>query len=503
MKNYIFILFLTTVSFFVLTQNTEIKSQNNYTLSLVNGINSSSSKTIIGNKSPEKAYGIAHGLNFHYSRILNSNFSISGGFGLGFLPINMKVRSFDTFQGTENWGYFSRINYKAFTKYELLASYHKSLTEKYGLKFNFGGGVNHFGSGTYTYGAGSYDYNTKTSSELYDFELNFNNSAKPYIIIGTEITKNLKNKDILALKLNYEYSFKNAYSGIYSIYDRSSKGEYFNRGNYFNLALAYTITGNKRLSRLNQLKIENNLDKKSAKRLIKKENRFIDEKSTFLDFSGGLGIGVNLVESDPGKTLMRAGYASFLPRISVEKGIGKNFYGEIGFHSQLFWEVSKFNVNTGGSGGTDAFYAYQLSFGGAYRFILKNNYNVINIHSGFSLGYHREKNNENGMISWGGGSISGTNGSNSYDLIYNSESRIKSNVLFSYYLGFSKDFRMVNNFYFTINYRRQFGFIKASETIYDYAGSTIPITLGAKTYINGSSNDFQIGFKIKLRNKLK
>jgi hypothetical protein len=499
MKNHILIPLTMMISIFGFSQNLEGKSKNNFTFSLINGLNASSSKLIIGDKSPERVYGIAHGLNFHYTRILNSKFSISGGFGLGFLPINMKVRSFDSFQGTENWGYFSRINYKAFTKYELLASYHKTLNEKYGLKFNFGGGINHYGGGTYGYSAGNYNITSQTNSELYDFDIQFTNSAKPYLTLGTEITKNLKNKDILALKMNFEYSFKNAYSGTYSIYDGSSKGEYFNRGNYFNLALAYTMTGNKRLSRLNQLKLENNLDKKSAKRLIKKENRFIEPKSTFISLAGGLGIGMNLIESDPGSTLMKSGFASFLPRISIEKGLKNNFYGEIGFHSQTFWDVSKFNVYEYGSSGGNAFYAYQLSVGGLYRWTLKNNYNVLNFHSGFSIGYHNARNLENGLSSWGSGGVSsGTIGNEVFHIEYNSQSRIKSNVLASCYLGVSKDFRIVNNFYFTMNYRQQFGLIKASEATYNYSGLNVPTTEGARMKINGTSRDFQLGFKIKL-----
>jgi hypothetical protein len=299
--------------------------------------------------------------------------------------------------------------------------------------------------------------------------------------------------------MNFEYSFKNAYSGTYSIYDGSSKGECFNRGNYFNLALAYTMTGNKRLSRLNQLKLENNLDKKSAKRLIKKENRFIDSKSTFISFAGGLGIGMNLIESDPGATLMKSGFASFLPRISIEKGLKNNFYGEIGFHSQTFWDVSKFNVYEYGSSGGNAFYAYQLSVGGLYRWTLKNNYNVLNFHSGFSIGYHNARNLENGLSSWGSGGVSsGTIGNEVFHIEYNSQSRIKSNILASCYLGVSKDFRIVNNFYFTMNYRQQFGLIKASEATYNYSGLNVPTTQGARMKINGTSRDFQLGFKIKL-----
>jgi hypothetical protein len=501
MKYYFLFSFLSTLSIFGISQNSEAISKNQFTFSLSNGLNASSSKLVIGERTPEKAYGIAHGFNFHYSRILSSSFSLSGGFGLGFLPINMKVKSFENYIGNEDWKYFSKINYKAFTKYEILLSYRKNFNEKYGLKLNLGTGINHYGGSGFGTSSGVYDPITESGYNIYEIDVKFTNSPKPYSTIGVELTKNLKNEDIFALKLNYEYSFKNAYSGTYSIYNGTSKGEYFNRGNYFNVAFAYTMTGNKRLSRLNQLKTENKLDKKTAKRTLKKENRYIDPKSTFLSFTGGLGVGMNKVEVDQGAQLMKAGYASFMPRFSIEKGIKNNFYAELGLHSQLFWDVTKFKIAAFGSSGGDAFYAYQFSFGGVYRWILKNNYNILNFHSGFTLGYHNARNLQNGLASWGGGGLSGENNNLEFNYEYDSQTRIKSNILASYYFGFSKDFRIVNNFYFTINYRQQLGLIKASETTYNYSGKDIPTIQGAKTKIDGTSRDFQIGFKIKFSPK--
>jgi hypothetical protein len=480
-------LFFTNILFSQITE-----SKNYYSFSIVNGINKTSSKLVLGDRTPEDVYGISHGFNFHYTRLLSSKFSLSAGVGLGFLPLKIKVSNLTNSQGIENLEYTSRFSYKVFTKYELLGSYHKVLNDKFSLKFNFGAGINHFGNS-------SHGYSSTYDNMNLNFIFNSTSSPRPYLILGSEIAKTLKNKDLLSLKLNFDYSFKNVFAGTYSLNNGTSKGEYFNRGNFLNLALAYTITGNNRLNKIEKAKEQFSVDKKGAKRLVRKANRFIDPKSTFLNFSGGLGVGMNLVESDPGSTLMKGGFAAFLPRISVEKGLKKNFYAEIGFHSQRFWDVTKFDINYSGSFGSDAFYAYQLSFGGAYRWILKNNYNVLNIHSGFTVGYQNEKNLDNGPSSWGGGSLAlGTFGNEVYLIQYDSQTRIKSNVLASYYLGLSKDFRIVNNFYLSLSYRQQFGLIKASETTYNYSGLNVPTTEGAKTKINGTSRDFQLGFKIKL-----
>jgi hypothetical protein len=251
---------------------------------------------------------------------------------------------------------------------------------------------------------------------------------------------------------------------------------------------------------IDALRQSSDLDPKTAKKLARKNMRYIDPESLFLNISGGIGIGGTRVEQDPNGILQKYGYPSFLPRISIEKGIRNQIYWEAGFHSQLFWNVQRFKFNKYGSSGTSAFYAFQFSAGGAYRWILSNNYNVINVHAGLSLGFHNIK-NYNGINSSGGGSINGVFDNNPISFNYSYTSKIHSNVLSSVYLGLSKDFRVVNNFYFTINYRQQFGLIKVVESTYTYSGENIPYTTDARTKINGSSKDFQLGFKLKLGNR--
>jgi hypothetical protein len=168
-------------------------------------------------------------------------------------------------------------------------------------------------------------------------------------------------------------------------------------------------------------------------------------------------------------------------------------------HSQLFYDVTKFAVAKYSSSGSGVFNAVQLSGGGLYRWILKNNYNVININAGLTLGFHGARNDKNGIHSWGSGGMNGTINGNPVVYDYSSVSSVKSNVLTSLYLGLSKDFRIVNNFYFTLNYRQQVGLYKVYESTYNYSGLSVPTTIGARTKITGSSKDFQFGFKIKLK----
>jgi len=482
------------------SQENLLESKNQYTFSLVNGLNRNATKVEFGELSPENALSVVHGFNFHYTRILNPKFSLATGLGFGFLPINIKVKSFENYLGTDVFGrgFYGRAYFNPFFRLEASGAYHQKINDKIELKYSLGAGLIYYGGSSYGSSAG-YQDTIGQYIEIYDMNVKFDDKLKPFVSLGIEATKKLKNKDLLSLKLSYDHSFSNAYNGTYSIYNGTSTGKYFNRGSVMNLSFGYVITGNKKLNRIKELQTLNQVDPKKAKKLVMKENRFIDPKSSFLNVSGGMGFGGMKVHADPNASLENYAYPTFLPRISFEKGIKNNIYWEFGIHSQLFYDVTKFAVAKYSSSGSGVFYAVQLSSGGIYRWILKNNYNVINIHTGLSLGFHGARNDENGIHSWGSGGMNGTINGNPVSYDYSSVSSVKSNVLTSLYLGLSKDFRIVNNFYFTLNYRQQFGLYRVYESTYNYSGLSVPTTIGAKTKLTGSSNDFQFGFKIKLK----
>jgi hypothetical protein len=467
---------------------------------LVSGINRNSATIETGDQSPVNSYVLSPAFNFHYTRILHPKFSLSVGLGLGFIPIKVLVKSYGTYQGNEDYSAaLARHSYKSYTRYEFLATYHQKLTDKMELNYHLGAGLFHYGN--FGYYSTGFENSTDTNllfTQLYNVSAHSNGNYKPFISVGFGGSRKLKNADLLSLKLSYNYSFQNAFDGHFSIYDNTSTGKYFNKGNFLNVQFGYTITGSKRINAVKKFESDPQYNRKTAKKMAKKELRYIDPKSTFIHFSGGIGIGTTLVENDPNGILQKAGFESFLPRISIEKGIKNNFYWELGIHTQLFWDASKFSFDEYGSSGSGAFHAYQLSGGAVYRWILKNNYNILNIHSGLTCGFHLAKNNMDGIIGSGSGSLSGELNGNPFNFYFTEESRVKSNILASVYLGLSKDFRIVNNFYFTLNYRQQFGLIKVYESSYNYNGTNIPTTLNAKTKLNGSSKDFQVGIKLKI-----
>lgn len=486
-------LVLVLFSFAALSQSSTPEIKNLYSFSLVNGLNESHSESIFGEQQLARATSVTHGFNFHYTRVLHPAFDMSAGLGFGAFPIRFKLpESYDPIGYGPFRNYFDNLTYKGFWRVELLASYRKQISENHLLRAQVGGGFVHYGG--YSYGSQSYiSYDTiQPAEQIFDLDISFNNRIKPFVSLGLELSKTLKNQDVFGLKLSYDHSFTHAFDGTYVLNNQTSAGNYINNGHFLNFHLTYTLTRSKHLQTIKELQLDPNMDRKGAGKLARKKKRYIDPKSMFINVSGGIGIGQTRVINDPNDILISYGSPSFLPRIAFEKGIKNQFYWELGYHSQLFWDVQKFSIMKYSYSASSAFYAYQFSGGGLYRWILPNNYNIINFHAGLTLGFHAEN-----WSGYGGGSYAGQINGVPFAISYTSTSKIQSNILSSLYLGFSKDFRIVHNLFLSLSYRQQFGLIKALESTYAYSGLNIPYTEGVRTKINGTSKDFQLGFKVK------
>ncbi len=107
-------------------QENLLESKNQYTFSLVNGLNRNATKVDFGELSPENALSVVHGFNFHYTRILNPKFSFATGLGFGFLPVNIKVKSFENYLGTDVFGsgFYGRSYFNPLFRLEALGAYH-------------------------------------------------------------------------------------------------------------------------------------------------------------------------------------------------------------------------------------------------------------------------------------------------------------------------------------------------------------------------------------------
>ena len=475
-------------------QTTLPEIKNLYSFSLVNAATRSKSEQTFGDKQLENSTGLAHGFNFHYTRVLNPSFDVAAGVGFGVFPVSFRLTEGDDpiYAGPLR-SYFGNLYYKGFSRVELLTSYRKQLTENHLLRAQLGGGFVYYGGLNFSSSGTIVTDTTQFALVYYDLNLEFNKQVKPFITVGFDLTKTLQNKDLLGLRIGYDHSFSNAFDGTYSLFGLTSGGKYFNKGHYLNVALTYTLTRSKHLQTVRELQKDPSLDKKSAKKAARKNRRYIDPKSMFINASAGLGYGKSIIENDPNGAFVSQGAASFLPRLAFEKGIKNQFYWELGYHSQLFWDVQKFSFVKYNYSALSTFYAHQLSGGALYRWILPSHYNVLNFHAGLTCGFHTD----NGY-SEGGGNFSGVSEGIPFSIQYTSTSKIHSNVLFSFYYGFSKDFRIVNNLYLSLSYRQQIGLIKVFETTYTYSGLNLPYTEGVRSQINGTSKDFQLGLKVKI-----
>jgi hypothetical protein len=178
MRIFIIVILCCVVKIDFWAQTGHLISKNYYSFSLVNGLNRNTTKVENGEKSPENALGIAHGLNFHYTRVFNPKFSLAAGLGFGFLPINLKVKSFEDFEGTDVFqrGYYSRVNFKGFSRLELLASYHQKINDKFELKYSLGSGLIHYGGYEFS-SSGGFQDSTGQYKNIYDVNIKFNNRS--------------------------------------------------------------------------------------------------------------------------------------------------------------------------------------------------------------------------------------------------------------------------------------------------------------------------------------
>ncbi len=117
-------------------QENPLESKNKYTFSLVNGLNRNATKIKFGELSLENALSVVHGFNFHNTRILNPKFSLATGLGFGFLSINIKVRSFENYVGTDVFGsgFYGRPYINPFFRLKASSAYHQKIIDKIELK---------------------------------------------------------------------------------------------------------------------------------------------------------------------------------------------------------------------------------------------------------------------------------------------------------------------------------------------------------------------------------
>jgi hypothetical protein len=434
-----------------------------------------------------------YGVRFQYNRKINRKFQINAALGLGAhaftyaLPVTASPNI-----STKREHFFN-----SFQEFYVGARYTIPLKNNFQIGLNLGGGVVNFivdGVGIY---GGYQNLDNGESIDLIRIEYFLNPKPVPFVEIGPQISRTLKNQNELSLKLSYVQSFGAIYRGDYQFFDNTSNGTLKNSGSNFRLTLGYTFTHDRRVQKIAEINEELN-DYKAAKIEYKKNKRYIHPKSMFVSLTGGIGA-VKSYAEDPNGFIRDSYGQSLATRLMIEKGLKKNFFVEGGYQFIEYNGSMKFRNPEGTSSGND-FFTHQLNLGAGYRVIGKQrNYHYFNLHGGLSIGWIPEK---KGSISGGvNSSMSLGSNTNYYTMSFSYETEIVSSLLIAPYIGISKDFRLTERMFINLMYRYQHGLNKLSKRSIIYENNeqyTTPQT--ASNYMNGTEHTIQLGLKFKLGN---
>ena len=472
-----------------LAEAQEAASRSHVEIHLANGWTQNRAASEFGRRQPNPTLGLDQRLGLVYTRRPSEAWSWSAGWGWGRQAFSYDVLPEELYAASIR-DYFQKPRYFRYQRLEFGASYWHSLGERNFLKLNMGAGATWFD-------AASIPLRLRLRLDLdyedYYFDRMYSSGILPFLSAGPELRRVLKNKNQLVLKLEYHYSFRNVYEGTYRLDDGSSGGRLFNSGNMLSLGAGFVFTSEAHKERLANLPPE-----KVAKRAARQEARFIHPQSWFIAAYGGFGKGI-LKSEDPHGVFLDDGLVAFTPRLTLEKGVAHSFFAELGYHflnyRGQYWYESFY-----ASPGVSIFPTHHLSMGGGYRIITKRNYPLLNLHFGITLGFHSQP--------------LGHSGSDGrviqrfvpYDLDlgldeiqYVVATSFASRLIFSSYLGASKDFRLTQRLYLAAMYRYQIGWINFLVRDFDYEHSRFAGPISFQAYLDGTERTLQLGLKYKLK----
>jgi len=489
-KLLIIISLLVTISQNVFTQSiSKNVSPNQIEVSLYNGVVSNQANSISGIYKLNTAYSLNHNLMFRYNRLLSEQLSLSAAWGFGFQGFNYSLDANENFEGTKAYSYLLTVDYNLFHKLELKANYNLQLNRNDRLRFGIGGGVTQFlnlGLGV----SASDDAN----GQEFRIDIEYPNQITPLAVASLDYVKTLKGKNEIAFGLAYNHSFKNVYDGDYSLYNNTSTGEVFCSGSNVGINVSYIFTGNKNKQKLNA-KINAGEDSKLAIKELRKERRFLPDNSSFVNVFGGSGLGINKVD-DPNNYVGNARSAGKFAGVEYEHGIKNNFFVSGGYHFIEYFSMTRI-INTSWSSGSNAFWGHEFSVGGGYRWITPANLKILNFYAGLTAGFSSD---EKGQKSSSVMNISGY-----YDnylgggLSILSNDEIVSDFICAAYIGVSKDFRLTDFFWLSLNYRYQHGFNPVLQSDFVFFEDCFELSKHATKIIDGTAHMISFGMKFRFK----
>jgi hypothetical protein len=294
------------------------------------------------------------------------------------------------------------------------------------------------------------------------------------------------------------HGFKDVMTGAYLISTFPNSGLLNSNASSLGINIAYVFTGNQQHQNyLNRT--EAGEDPKIVKKEQRRDRRYLSPESTFVNIQFGGLITVNKV-NDPGEYYRKAGSGGYNFGIEYEHGIKNNFVVTGAYYLSEYWDARRVTA-TPFTSGSNAFVAHDFSIGGAYRVITKSNFKLANLHAGLMSGYCSQP---KGISS----RYSGTSTIRYIDeegiirileIDIDGESEIVSRFLMGAYLGISKDFRITDFVWLSLNYRYQLGFNNIEVSNFEYSTNEFEGINSAQSRIDGTAHRIGVGLKLRFR----
>lgn len=460
--------------------------KNQFSLGIIAGVNRARFQVNDNGEAIEDPYGFNYAMRFAYRHRFNNKLYVEGGlsFNLQNEKINPPNEEFgNSLKGVFRGAFFPNARLDFLGGYELLAN------SKTGLNLIGGLGITRFAN---------YSLVSQFITQSTDFEVTYEIKSKiiPFVNLGAEFTLKNKRHDEFGFRILYHHGFSSYYDGTYQLWKNFeySEGTLASLLRGVNIGFNYTFTRSSKNSSLSNIMQTDDISRKAAKKQLKFEKRAIDPKSQYVSVGIGLGIIQNLFKTEA---------ASMSPRRSLTLMFNASY--EHGWKNNLFFEADykflnfrhgfrvHYNSNSFGEWGGDAFASHFLNVGIQYK--LQNrqtNFQFFNVHAGIGLGYQFRPKGE--QIYEGAGFMT-----NDFMFNYNSTSRVRGNAMPVIYTGFSKDFRITEQFLLNLTYRHQFGFNNIYVTDYYYTSSDSLGIQSANSKINGSAFFLQFGCKYRIK----
>lgn len=479
------------------SETSDIYHSNHFSAELNNGFNSAKYQLLSGTDKPLRRVSYIHNLKIEYVFNNQRHWGFGLGVGLGLFSLIEKIAPKGPYSNMD-LNYFEEATYVVFGRLSTSLKYYQPLSKKYTLKSNIDlGALFFFEEGV---GVGGGIGGGPTSMVQYEVQYEFTNPPKPYVGGYVGIDKTLKNKDLLGIKLGFEYQLKPVLQGTFEMYNATSKGIIVNRGSNLNIGVNYVLTGNHRRNYIKQRLEKDSISFTVAKQEYKKERRTISPRSVFIAASVGTFGPRTQAESRSGQYKSGSSLSGNV-RFAVEKGLKKDFFAEIdlGYNDYM---TSLYRKGDWIEYGSWVFDTYQISLGMGKRLISKKNKrNRLNLHAGLALDFLIYED-----LGYSGASMSGKGqlypsyrpSMNQPGFSFIAEDYILKKTIGSLYLGASKDFLITRRFYLFLSYRFNLGLWRVLETRIRYEegnGNPKAETL----YMNGTSHSFNFGIKYRLR----